>query len=194
MKVWATETATGKWPWTDNGSMIEAILRLFVPGYKARGCGLLGAQFEACHMKTLLRAFGPTPAEGSRGGNGLVLVSPAHGWYGYGCTTLGEFGSGTKSIHCADSNVWWKGEAAHVDYTQDGAKLGAKKAADFFTPPNADGSLTGKLGSTFGLHAKAHKGLPERVRQAAFTCTSSRDPSCICKDYDAPLANPPPAA
>ena len=171
MPLWERETATGLWPWTDNGSMIETMLRLFVPGLVPMACGRQDrAAFEQCHMQKLLAAFGPTVETGARGGNGLRLVAPAQGWYGFGCTTLGERSPGTKVIPCTDSAHWWSGEASHSDYLNPGHKLGAKKATDFFTPPNTDGTLTGKVGSTFALHAKGHEGLPAGVRAKALSC------------------------
>ena len=69
----------------------------------------------------------------------MATAGMACGRYGYGCTTHGDFAAGTKSIDCTESSEWWKGEAAHSDYTNPPTKLGAKKVetAKCIQPPSS---------------------------------------------------------
>ena len=38
----------------------------------------------------------------------------------------------------------------------------------------------GEPPAMFGLHAKHFEGLPQRVQQMAFSCSSHADPGCTC--------------
>lgn len=183
MNVWQPESAKAKWPLTDNGAMFEAMLQTFVPGYQTLSCCQLQGRgvgvprtcalgfLVNCTMHALLRAFGRTQrAPRWRGGNGLRLVAPEDAFYGFGCTNAAH-----QQVHCNASARWMRTEYVSADYARPGHTLGYTKLLDYFTPPTADGSPTGRVGSTFALHAKTFAPLPPRVRERALWCESSAD-------------------
>ena len=78
------------WPFTDNGSMLEALLQLVAPGYAPLSCSRGNqAAFLTCVNRALDRAFGPVRARGWRGGRGVRLVAPAEGFNNHGCVERG---------------------------------------------------------------------------------------------------------
>ena len=193
MDLWERETREPKYPLTDNGSMFEAMLQTFVPGYSPFACcreeRRAGLAFSVCNlghlvdctMKTLLGAFGKTHSKVARGGNGLRLVPPGDSFYGYSCLNKG----GTDIVHCNTpgatmANMDFRQHVYNsLDYSKPGQILGVAKLADQFTPPNPDGSSTGLIGNSFAFHSKVFP-LPQAVLDRAFSCKSKAMPDCTC--------------
>lgn len=124
MKAWR-EAAYSRpfYPFTDNGSMIEAILQLFVPKYKSWSCPRMEilrcahSHFDEAYgpIKPIgpFKPIGPTTHARSRGTNGLSLIHPMNGFNNHGC--LGATG---EVVDCHTIN-FDKTEAAgygwHID-------------------------------------------------------------------------------
>ena len=83
------------YPFTDNGSMLELLLRLFVPGYVPNACGTPGNMpptFTSCVNWRLHGVLGETclrPRNCStvrgRSANGLFLIEPKKAFNHHGC-------------------------------------------------------------------------------------------------------------
>ena len=106
---------------TDNGSMLEMILRLFVPGYEADACGaptsggfnnmLSGEEWKFCVNRKLYHFLGEIcmmPKDCTnhtgRAGNGLVLLHGKKAFNHHGCPSNGQY----RFRNCKDDEMYWK--------------------------------------------------------------------------------------
>lgn len=104
LPLWASLSIRGDlgYPFTDNGSMYEAILQAFVKGYKPLSCHprVAPVVFVKCVSETLARAFGPVQTTGWRGGGGLKLMAPLSGFNSHGCH------DGSSLLNCSTWKRW----------------------------------------------------------------------------------------
>jgi hypothetical protein len=110
------------YPFTDNGSMLELLCRLFVPGYRPNECGAPGnmpPSFTQCINRRLYRELGETclrPKDCSlhpgRGANGLFLLEPKKAFNHHGCPYNGEF----SFLSCAKYPGYWSGIGKELYY------------------------------------------------------------------------------
>lgn len=144
------------WPFTDNGSMLEVILRLFAPKtYTPLTCkptalpsgaaGEVARRFLQCMHRELDRAFGAARTTGWRGSGGLRLVAPAEGFNNHGCTSKIKGETTPRIVSCNGS-------------TFEQGKWGWK-TADMFEPNRS-----------FALHTKVATVLPRQVVYHATHC------------------------
>ena len=145
------------WPFTDNGSMLEVILRLFAPKTyapltckpkkSADGKALADGprKFLQCMHRELDRAFGKVRETGWRGSGGLRLVAPAEGFNNHGCTAKLK-GDSTPRIVVCNSSTFEQGKWGWT-------------TADLFEPNRS-----------FALHTKVATVLPRQLVHRATHC------------------------
>ena len=150
------------YPFTDNGSMLEVLMRMFIPGYEGNECGAPGLRVWAnqttswrwrnCINQNLYETLGPTclrpkDCSGITGRSGptnanhtLLLRHPLYAFNYHGCDQRGI-------SKCDNSPQYWTG-IAKEPYYLDGKPLGDRFLDFMFVPP-----VNGKAVS-FSLHSK----------------------------------------
>lgn len=145
------------YPFTDNGSMYEAILRVFAAGYAPWSCRHDNdnalADFLGCVKGALRDAFGAVRETGWRGSaNGLRLYAPADGFNAHGCV-----GPEGLFVSCESLPAW------RIKAT-DGHRRGWN-AADMYDPELR----------MFGLHTKSFDALSNASLRRSFTLPDGRE-------------------
>ena len=140
-----SRSRTVHWPFTDNGAMLEAILRSFVPGYAPLSCSRSRhghttdhTAFLGCVNGALRQAFGPVRARGWRGARGLRLVAPQEGFNNHGCVDRGALANCSLLPDRAfPARQWgWRAEdmfapsSSFALHTKYAFPLGAKAVSD----------------------------------------------------------------
>ena len=140
MPFWIEATRRHAYAFTDNGSMLEAILAAFVPGYVRYSCPYDG-RILSCFVKTLKAAFGPpSPSVFARGNQtGLALIYMQEGFNNHGC---GE------SERRGPQDCWswrgWSDGAGKVGWSREDMYTPAEVMAQHGKPP------------MFAWHSKLH--------------------------------------
>ena len=143
-----SRSRTVHWPFTDNGAMLEAILRSFVPGYAPLSCSRSRhghttdhTAFLGCVNGALRQAFGPVRARGWRGARGLRLVAPQEGFNNHGCVDRGALANCSLLPDRAfPARQWgWRAEdmfapsSSFALHTKYAFPLGAKAVSELTT-------------------------------------------------------------
>ena len=172
------------WPFTDNGSMLELLLRVFVPRYRSHECGappFQGLQMQSwryCVSRRISDAFGgdtclrPNNCTGVIGRIGpmsanhrLLLRHPLDAFNYHACEV-------NQVIHRCDhpsaQQVYWQG-IGREKYWKDMQPFGDRFLDFMFVPPLLDGASWKP--QSFSLHSKVPQSLGASfIKQVTDNC------------------------
>lgn len=162
--------SSSKFPFTDNGSMLEAINQLLNAAYRPFACPVNGqcahssrtwpGCFLDCHMHFLRLGFGAPRANATRGaGTRLALVPAQEAFNSHGCGA-----PAVAPTRCASWAAWPQLRAS------------GRVESDYYTPVEV--RCAAGLRPQFGFHAKNHS----NVRVMLGACgggSATAPPQCV---------------